>query len=225
MYLKVIYDNYLEGEALLHFLDENGYKVSIEKRGFNPGKRSDQHLYVMDAVSARRYISSNNRDVTRHLRTIVVGKLEQLYIPFTSRFDRVAYVTKMDSITEMLHGMKAFKQKKIYVSQRVFGFLKRKRANQQDELLAANVQQPLTKTELKILQEISEKKTTREIAGDWNRSIHTINNHRKNIIRKLNLDGPHGLAVFAVREQEAIRTLTVLDSKQKIIKKLKNDYR
>ena len=229
MVFKILFNNHLEGEILFYYLDNNGYEVSIERSVSTLSKTSAGQFqnctYVMDAATVRKYIINDHEGTACHLRIIVVGKLEHLYIPFTCRFNRVAYVTKMDSITEMLHGIKAFRQKKIYVSRRVFGFLNRKRVEQQTALIGAKIQKSLTKTELEILQEIGREKTTREIADEWNRSIHTINNHRKNIIRKLDLDGPTGLAVFAVREHEAIRTLTILDSKQEIITKLKNDYR
>jgi DNA-binding NarL/FixJ family response regulator len=48
-------------------------------------------------------------------------------------------------------------------------------------------EQPLSKTERRVLELIQQHKTTREIADILNLSPHTVKNHRHNICRKLNL--------------------------------------
>lgn len=57
----------------------------------------------------------------------------------------------------------------------------------------------LTKRELEILQLIKEGKTTKEIADLLFRSQFTIETHRKNMIRKLNLKNSSGLLHFAMK--------------------------
>lgn len=57
----------------------------------------------------------------------------------------------------------------------------------------------LTVTEKAILKEIALGKTTKEIAIERNLSFHTVNSHRKNIFRKLDVNNAHEAIKYAVR--------------------------
>lgn len=57
----------------------------------------------------------------------------------------------------------------------------------------------LTATEQNILKEIALGKTTKEIAAERNLSFHTVNSHRKNIFRKLNVNNAHEATKYAMR--------------------------
>lgn len=57
----------------------------------------------------------------------------------------------------------------------------------------------LTATELSVLRTIAQGKTTKEIAAERSCSIHTINAHRKNIFRKLNVNTAHEAVKYAFR--------------------------
>lgn len=57
----------------------------------------------------------------------------------------------------------------------------------------------LTNTEKVILKEIALGKTTKEIAAERNLSFHTINSHRKNIFRKLQVNNVHEATKYAMR--------------------------
>ena len=50
-----------------------------------------------------------------------------------------------------------------------------------------------------ILKEIATGKTTKEIAADKCLSFHTVNTHRKNIFRKLNVNNVHEAIKVAIR--------------------------
>ncbi|GAB4250461.1 MAG: response regulator transcription factor [Ekhidna sp.] len=56
----------------------------------------------------------------------------------------------------------------------------------------------LSGREYQVLELITKGKTTAQIAEDLHLSIHTINSHRKNILRKLNLGSPTELIVYAL---------------------------
>lgn len=56
----------------------------------------------------------------------------------------------------------------------------------------------LSPREFEVLQLITKGRKTVDIADQLNVSVHTINSHRKNILRKLNLKSPAELIVFAV---------------------------
>ncbi|MEQ6168116.1 MULTISPECIES: response regulator transcription factor [unclassified Ekhidna] len=56
----------------------------------------------------------------------------------------------------------------------------------------------LTPREYEVLELITRGKTTAQIAEELHLSIHTINSHRKNILRKLNMNSPAELIVYAL---------------------------
>jgi DNA-binding NarL/FixJ family response regulator len=57
----------------------------------------------------------------------------------------------------------------------------------------------LTKTEKEILIDIASGLTTREIAEKRISSFHTVNTHRKNIFRKLEVNNAHEAIKYALR--------------------------
>ena len=57
----------------------------------------------------------------------------------------------------------------------------------------------LTKTETEILKDIALGMTTKEIAEKRFSSFHTVNTHRKNIVRKLNVNNVHEATKYALR--------------------------
>ena len=56
----------------------------------------------------------------------------------------------------------------------------------------------LTPREYEVLEKITKGKTTAQIADELHLSIHTINSHRKNILRKLGMSSPAELIVYAL---------------------------
>ncbi|MDR2466841.1 MAG: response regulator transcription factor [Prevotellaceae bacterium] len=57
----------------------------------------------------------------------------------------------------------------------------------------------LTASERMVLHEIALGKTTKEIAFEKNLSFHTVNTHRKNIFRKLEVNNVHDAIKYALR--------------------------
>jgi DNA-binding NarL/FixJ family response regulator len=57
----------------------------------------------------------------------------------------------------------------------------------------------LTATEKEILHEIALGKMTKQIAWERNLSFHTVNTHRKNIFRKLEINNVHEAIKYALR--------------------------
>lgn len=55
--------------------------------------------------------------------------------------------------------------------------------------------------EKQVLDLIAKGKTTSEIALQLNISVHTVNSHRKNMLKKLNLKSPVQLVTFAIEQQ------------------------
>jgi DNA-binding NarL/FixJ family response regulator len=63
----------------------------------------------------------------------------------------------------------------------------------------------LTQTELRVLSLIAEYKTSREIAQELFISPRTVETHRNNICKKLDVHGNHALIKFAIEHSNAVR--------------------
>ncbi len=81
-----------------------------------------------------------------------------------------------------------------YVCQRVMELLLAPRTAEQSPGTA-----DLTPTEREILHDIALGMTTREIAEKRYSSFHTVNTHRKNIFRKINVNNVHEATRYALR--------------------------
>ncbi len=80
-----------------------------------------------------------------------------------------------------------------YISQQVTQTLLRKASKEEQH------KDDLTQTEREVLRLIVQGKTTKEIAAERFSSINTINSHRKNIFRKLNVNCVHDAMKYAIR--------------------------
>jgi two-component system, NarL family, response regulator DegU len=105
-----------------------------------------------------------------------------------------AYVFKDDAVNDLVGAIRVVFEGGNYISI--------DRAN--DFSLKNNQQQigNLTKMEKLILKEIAQEKTTKQIADTHFISTKTVENHRANICRKLNLQGNNSLLKFAIKVSE-----------------------
>lgn len=75
-------------------------------------------------------------------------------------------------------------------------------------VIPPEVHHKLSKTEFRIMQMIAEGMSTREIANALNISIKTVENHRHNISKKLNLTGHNSLIKFAIKNLTQYKVLS-----------------
>ena len=105
-----------------------------------------------------------------------------------------AYVFKDDAVNDLVSAIRVVNEGKNYVSidsSKLVFFL-----NTNESL------NDLTKMERVIIEEISLQKTTKQIADEHFISIKTVENHRANICKKLNLTGNNSLLKFALKAGE-----------------------
>lgn len=114
---------------------------------------------------------------------------------FVSRIVAVSHafgiVTKDSPVSEIREALNYALQGRRYICQRMA-----------ELLVSAPValeQVRLTKTETEILRSIALGLTTKEIAEQRFASFHTINTHRKNIFRKLEVNNVHEAIKYALR--------------------------
>jgi two-component system, NarL family, response regulator DegU len=102
------------------------------------------------------------------------------------------YVFKDDAVNEVVIAIQQVMNGSTYVS---------KSSSLLQEESNRHLIEALTKAEFKILKAIAHHKTSREIADELFVSLKTIENHRNNISRKLNLQGSNSLLKFALNNK------------------------
>lgn len=106
--------------------------------------------------------------------------------------NRISIVMKDSSLQELTDAIRYALNDKRFICQHMT-----------EELLAPAPRQeeriPLTPTEIEVLKDIARGMTTREIAEKRFSSFHTINTHRKNIFRKLQVNNIHEAIKYALR--------------------------
>jgi DNA-binding NarL/FixJ family response regulator len=108
-----------------------------------------------------------------------------------------AYVVKDNAANDIVLALEKIAHGETYLSPVMLEAEQRRSDRVQELLLNKPQLETLTPSERRILKLIGEDYTSKEIANSLNLSIRTIDNHRQNICRKLNLHGTHSLLKFA----------------------------
>jgi DNA-binding NarL/FixJ family response regulator len=114
------------------------------------------------------------------------------------------YLLKEGAASELLLCLRAVAAGRHYVSP-VFSdsMLLRRDVHSTGDGAAPSVMK-LSPTERRILRQIAENKTSKEIAEELHISFRTVNNHRAHICQKLGLEGPHRLLQFALEHKSLL---------------------
>ena len=114
------------------------------------------------------------------------------------------YILKDSAISEIINGIKAVSEGKFYISTSLTSFLlSRRRDSQIFEKQNPTIKQ-LTNTERRILQLIADYKSNKEIAEELFIHFRTVESHRNNISRKLELSGHNALLKFALEHKNEL---------------------
>lgn len=121
---------------------------------------------------------------------------EELSLDFVRRMVgtslSVSVLLKESPMSEITDCLKQALAHKRYICQRMLEMM----------LVPANTLEskvPLTKTETEILRDIALGMTTNEIAEKRFSSFHTVNTHRKNIFRKIEVNNVHEATKYAIK--------------------------
>ena len=108
-----------------------------------------------------------------------------------------AYVLKENAVDDILSALEIVAIGETFITPSL-GDMSQRRIDRVQELLLSKPQiEDLTPAERRILKLVAEDRTSKEIAGFLQISVRTVDNHRLNISRKLNLHGSHSLLKFA----------------------------
>lgn len=109
------------------------------------------------------------------------------------------FVLKDNAVTDLLEALRATARGERWYSPSLSNLLlrrnqRRRRLEETQPTLSA-----LTPTERRVLRLVGENLTSREIASRLGISLLTVETHRRNICRKLGLEGSHPLLLFALK--------------------------
>lgn len=114
------------------------------------------------------------------------------------------FVLKQSALTDIVECIEAVLNDEHYTSRSLTTFL----VNRSRRSLQSDEKQPsindLTPTERRILTLIAEELTSKAISEKLFISQRTVDKHRENICKKLNLQGNHSLFKFAVRNKSKL---------------------
>ena len=128
---------------------------------------------------------------------IVTDKVEKAHIQKLLGFGVKGIVTKRCSQTEIIHAIESVARSNRFFCNSILEIVMTPR----EEVLVNYEPTDLSKRELEVLELIAKGFRTVDIAEKLFLSIHTINSHRKNILKKLNLKSPAQLIVYALESK------------------------
>ncbi|WP_020527662.1 LuxR C-terminal-related transcriptional regulator [Flexithrix dorotheae] len=105
------------------------------------------------------------------------------------------YITKNCSLEEIESAILAVSREEKFYCNKIFDLLLFKHQEEENENCLPT---SLSARETEVLKLVAEGNSTQKIANDLNLSPHTINTHRKNIIKKLGIKSPTDFVHFAL---------------------------
>jgi DNA-binding NarL/FixJ family response regulator len=118
--------------------------------------------------------------------------------------DVKGYLIKESAVTDIINCIKNVAEGRVFISPSISGFLLKRIKQAEKTKDTAAFLESLTQTERRILTLIADYKTSREIGDELFVSFRTIENHRANIARKLDLKGSHALIKFALENKSRL---------------------
>lgn len=161
----------------------------------------DIDMPVMDGFSVARAIQKLKLEI--EIVFLTIHREEELF-QVAINLGAKGYVLKDSAVTDIIESIRAVASHQHYISPQLSSYLVRRKA----KIDALARQKPslddLTPTERRILRLIAEDKTTREIADQLFISPRTVDTHRANICRKLDLHGSLALVRFAIEHKSEL---------------------
>jgi len=152
----------------------------------------------LNGIEAARQISANHPGVGV-LMISVQAEEENLWRAL--RAGARGYLSKESSEPELVQAVRVVSQGQVFfsptVNQMVVNdYIRQLQAREQDDSYEL-----LSQREREILQLVAEGRSNKEIAASLNLSVYTIETHRSNIMKKLNVKNVHGLIRYALRKK------------------------
>jgi len=161
----------------------------------------DVDMPEMDGFAVARVVRENNLPTA-----VIFLTIHNDEVMFNEAIDLGAkgYVLKQSALEDVVECIKIVAKNQFCVSPSLTTFL----INRQRRVLNLTAEKPiiknLTRSEKRILQMIADDKSTKEIADELFISPTTVEKHRANICRKLDLKGGYALLKFALTHKSEL---------------------
>jgi DNA-binding NarL/FixJ family response regulator len=136
--------------------------------------------------------------------TILTMNADEIIFNEAMDYGVLGYVLKENAASEILNSIKTVSEGKYYISPSISGILVKRKQKKDSALNSFPGLADLTPAEMRILKLIAGNKTSKEIAYDLCISYKTVENHRANIAKKLQLNGNNALLRFALEHKPLI---------------------
>ena len=181
----------LTGKELLDWVSKNEIDVLI----------LDISMPIIDGIEVLKFLKRKN---IPH-KTILLSSYDDVQIvKKVLQLGALGYLSKSSASTHLLKAIKKVKNNEQYFSNDIqkdllylYGNSNSKKRNFKD--LEIDLLEPLTEREIEVLKLIAKEYNSQEIAELLIISKHTVESHRKSILRKLNVKNSIGIAMFAVK--------------------------
>ena len=195
-------DHPLVLKGLQEFLTENNYNILASakngKEAFALIKAHKPDIAILDIrmpflTGLQIAEKCKNENLNTKIILITFEKEEKIYNE-AKALDIYGYVLKEFALVEIENCIASVLKNIPYFSPELLAYIQ---VNQTPDKLRL-----ITKTELKVLKLITQNKTAREIGEELFISPRTVEKHKSNIIRKLEIDkSPNGLLIWAKENQ------------------------
>jgi two-component system response regulator DegU len=154
----------------------------------------DMAMPELNGIGVAREVKKAKLPVTLVLLTMF--KEEDI---FSEALDQgiKGYVHKESAVTDVASCLRAVLTGEFFISPAISHLLVKRMQRTRDFTASYPTIEELTTAERRVLRLISEGKSSKEIGGELFISPKTVENHRLNIARKLNVHGPNALLKFA----------------------------
>lgn len=161
----------------------------------------DVSLPGISGIELSKQLKSQRREVIIILLTML--KEEEIFNKSID-YGIDAYLLKENAVDELLRAISMTSEGNYYLSSSISEYLL-KRNMKHKKLTEENPGiKSLTEKEREILSLIKTNKTTKEIAAGLMVSYKTVENHRANICRKLNISGSNALLKFIIDNRDKL---------------------
>jgi DNA-binding NarL/FixJ family response regulator len=183
--------------------------ASNGRDAFNLISKTNPHIAVLDidmpglnGIEVLKKVTAMNSSTK-----IIILTMHKDESIFNLAFDygAVGYVIKDNAAIDIVNCIHVVSEGDLFVSPQINSYkIKRKSSNNSNELTLIN---SLTVSEKVVLKEVCENKSSTEIANKLNVSHKTIQNHRFNICKKMNLEGVNSLLTYALLNKSTINLI------------------
>lgn len=178
-----------DGQQAIELISKNSPDIAI----------LDINMPHKDGLEAAKYVYENDLPVSIIILTMYD---DELLFRRAASYGVKGFILKDSAIDDILDGIESVARGETFVSPKLTKSILKKGANQ--NALHDIYQFKLTKMEQKIIRLIADNYSTKTIAEKLFISPKTVEHHRSNICKKLNLTGKNALLRYVLEHKETI---------------------